>query len=114
MVDDEEAIRKLVSTILAQSGHTVDATGDEKEALQKLESTVYDVVLLDIRMPGMSRMELYARITARHPELAGKFIFITGDTSDLTTRAFLEQNNLSYITKPFDRDILLQKVNSLL
>jgi hypothetical protein len=47
-----------------------------------------------------------------HPELAGKFIFITGDTSDTNTREFLEQNKLSYITKPFDRETLLKRVNN--
>jgi DNA-binding response OmpR family regulator len=65
-------------------------------------------------MPGMSGMELYNNIIAKHPELSGKFIFITGDTSDQTTRAFLEQNNLPYINKPFDRNALIRKVNSLL
>jgi DNA-binding response OmpR family regulator len=53
-------------------------------------------------------------IKARHPELTGKCIFITGDTSDATTRVFLEQNKLSYISKPFDRETLLKKVNGLL
>jgi PAS domain S-box-containing protein len=113
VVDDEETIRSLVSTLLTQSGHTVDATGDATEALARLDSAVYDLVLMDIRMPGMSGMELYGKITEKHPELADKFIFITGDTSDTTTRAFLEQNKLSYITKPFDRETLLKKVNVL-
>jgi PAS domain S-box-containing protein len=114
VVDDEESIRKLVTTILAQSGHTVDATGEAKEALTKLESTHYDAVLMDIRMPGMSGMEMYNIIKERHSELTGKCIFITGDTSDATTRAFLEQNKLPYISKPFDKETLLKKVNGLL
>jgi CheY-like chemotaxis protein/two-component sensor histidine kinase len=114
VVDDEEGIRKLVSTILAQSGHIVDATGDAAKALTKLDSTAYDAVLMDIRMPGMSGMELYNKILEKHPELTGKILFITGDTSDATTRVFLEQNNLSYIAKPFDKDTFLNKVNALL
>jgi CheY-like chemotaxis protein len=91
IVDDEEAIRLLASTILSQRECTVDATGDAGEALAKLESTSYDIVLMDIRMPGMSGMELYARVIDKHPELTGKVVFITGDSSDLTTRTFLEQ-----------------------
>jgi CheY-like chemotaxis protein len=114
MVDDEEAIRLLVSTILSQSECAVDATGDAGEALTKLESTSYDIVLMDIRMPGMSGMELYAKVIDKHPELTGKVIFMTGDSSDLTTRAFLEQNSLTFLTKPFDIDTLLKKVNGLL
>lgn len=114
MVDDEQSIRKLASKILVQSGHSVDDTGDPKEALLKLNNTSYDIILLDIRMPGMSGMELYAKIIEKHPELAKKVIFITGDTSAGDTKAYLEQNNLSYIAKPFDREVLLQKVQSLL
>jgi CheY-like chemotaxis protein len=114
IVDDEEAIRLLVSTILSQSECAVDATGDAGEAFAKLESTSYDIVLMDIRMPGMSGMELYARVIDKHPELTGKVIFMTGDSSDLTTRAFLEQNKLTFLTKPFDIETLLKKVNGLL
>src|SRR5664280_2200885 len=103
MVDDEEAIRKLVSMILTKSGHTVETTADAREALVKMDSTSYDVVLMDIRMPGMSGMELYNDIKLRRPELAGRFIFITGDTSDENTRNFFGKNELSYLTKPLDR-----------
>ncbi len=114
VIDDEMPIQKLVSAILTRSGHVVDVTGDHKEALSNLERTSYDIVLMDIRMPGMSGMELYELVIKSHPELKNKFIFITGDTSDVTTSVFLEQNNLSYISKPFDTDTLRNKVNSLL
>jgi CheY-like chemotaxis protein len=113
-VDDEEAIRLLVSTVLTQSEYAVDATGDAGEALAKLERTSYDIVLMDIRMPGVSGMELYARVIDKHPELTGKVIFMTGDSSDSTTRAFLEENKLAFLTKPFDIATLLEKVNGLL
>jgi len=114
VVDDEEGIRKLVSTILVKSGHVVDVTGDSVDAFEKLGSNTYDVIICDIRIPGMSGMEVYKLTLEAHPELTGKFIFITGDTSDETTRVFLEQNNLSYISKPFDRETMIKKVNSLL
>ncbi len=114
IVDDEEAIQLLVSTILSQNDCAVDATGEAEQAFAKLESAKYDLVLMDIRMPGMSGMELYAGVIEKHPELSGKFIFMTGDSSDLTTRAFLEQNRLTYLTKPFDIETLLEKVSAIL
>jgi PAS domain S-box-containing protein len=114
VVDDEEAIRLLVSMILSQSQCAVDATGDAGEALAKLESTSYDLVLMDIRMPGMSGMEMYDRVTDKYPELTGKIIFMTGDSSDLTTRAFFEHHKLTFLTKPFDIATLLEKVSELL
>jgi DNA-binding response OmpR family regulator len=114
VVDDEVDIGDLVTTILSSNGHTVDVTVGYKGALRKLEGNSYDAILMDIRMPGMSGTELYELMVKTNPSLANKFIFITGDTSDANTRAFLEQNKLAYITKPFDREILLQKVNALL
>ena len=114
VVDDEYAIRTLVSKILATSGHTVDTTGEPEVVLLKLENTSYDVVILDMRMPDMSGMELYAKIIEKHPELTRKVIFITGDTSDLDVRDYLNQNDLPYISKPFDRETLIQNVRRLL
>jgi DNA-binding response OmpR family regulator len=103
-----------VSAILTQSGHIVDVTGDSTHVFEKLGSNSYDAILMDIRMPGMSGMELYGLIVTAKPEMANKFIFITGDTSDAQTREFLEQKKLTYITKPFDKETLLKKVNGLL
>jgi PAS domain S-box-containing protein len=114
MVDDEEAIRLLVSTVLSESQCVVDATGDTEEALARLENAAYDVILMDIRMPGMSGIELYARAIGKRPELAGKFIFMTGDSSDRTTRTFLDENKLTFLAKPFDIQTLLERVNALL
>jgi PAS domain S-box-containing protein len=62
VVDDEEAIRMLISRTLANSGHTVEATGRPEEVLQKLSSCCYDMIIMDIRMPGMNGMELYRSI----------------------------------------------------
>ncbi len=114
VVDDEDAIRKLIGTILSKNGYAVETTGDAREALLKMASTNYDAVLVDIRMPNMGGIEVYNNIKANRPELAGKLIFITGDTSDANTRDFLEKYDLPYITKPFDRETLLKKVNALI
>ena len=92
----------------------MDSTGDYLGVFEKLRTNSYDAILMDIRMPGKSGIEQYELIAKEYPGLAGKFIFITGDTSDAATRAFLEQNNLSYISKPFDTDTLIEKVNSTL
>jgi len=114
VVDDEEPIRKLAGVMLVQKGYTVESTGDAREAIEKMENTTYDVVLVDIRMPGTNGIDLYNDIKARRPELVGRLIFITGDISNENTRGFLVKNKLSYVTKPFDRGMLLQKVGSVL
>ncbi len=114
VVDDEETIRLLLRTVFSKIGHAVETTANAADALSKLENTAYDAILLDIRMPGMNGMELYAKATAKRPELVGKFIFITGDTSDTSTKEFLEQNKLPFVSKPFNMEIILAKINELL
>jgi PAS domain S-box-containing protein len=114
VVDDEAAIRALVKAILVKEGHAVGDTGDATVVFDKIDSQRYDAVLMDIRMPGMSGMELYTRIIEKYPAMAGKVIFITGDTSDAQTGDFLAKNNLAYISKPFGRETLLKKVNAVL
>ncbi|MBN1369115.1 MAG: response regulator [Dehalococcoidaceae bacterium] len=69
---------------------------------------------MDIRMPGMSGRELYARLNQAGPGIAGRVAVITGDTSDAGTRAFLREHNLPFIAKPFGREQLLEKVNEVL
>jgi DNA-binding response OmpR family regulator len=53
-------------------------------------------------------------MVAAYPGLADKVLFITGDTSDPNTNEFLNNNGLSYINKPFNKETLLQKVNGIL
>jgi CheY-like chemotaxis protein len=113
VLDDEEPIRRLLNTFLTRNGYRVDVTGDTEKALKHLYETNYDVVLMDIRMPGKSGMELYAQVKERYPEYVDKFIFITGDTSDADIGVFLDSNKLSYITKPFDLKELLSKVKAV-
>jgi CheY-like chemotaxis protein len=114
VVDDEDAIRMLISRTLSSSRHTIDTTGDPEEVLQKLSSAEYDIVIMDIRMPGMNGMELYKSLKEKSPQLTAKFLFITGDTSDPNTTAFFNRNGLSYVAKPFERQELKEKVRELL
>src|SRR5581483_11813406 len=79
LVDDEAAIRELLGDILAEDQHTVESAGDGREALQKLEHGAYDLVLVDMRMPGIDGPGLYRALAARRPESCAHFVFMTGD-----------------------------------
>jgi CheY-like chemotaxis protein len=114
VVDDEPGIRGLIKKTLTQTGHSVDTSGDPKEALDKLAGATYDVLFLDIRMPGMSGIDLYALIQEKAPAMANRIIFITGDTMGIDVKAFLVQNNLAYLSKPFDLEGLKEKVDIIL
>ena len=114
VVDDEPGVRTLIEKALTRTGHSVDTSGDPKEALDKLANASYDVLLTDIRMPGMSGMELYARVLEKSPAMANRIIFITGDTMGTDVKAFLAKNNLAYLAKPFDIEALKEKVDIIL
>ena len=67
VVDDEAGVRTLLEKTLTRAGHSVDVIDDARAALDIIEAgTVYDVIVTDVRMPGMSRIELYPLIIEKH------------------------------------------------
>jgi DNA-binding response OmpR family regulator len=114
VVDDERSVGALIRVILTRLGHEVQECYSPQEALDKLVDNTYDIVILDIRMPGMSGIELLDVIKGRWPKMVSRVLFITGDTSDLSTRTYLNAHNIPYISKPFERHELEEKVNALL
>lgn len=114
IVDDEPVVRTLVKRFLESDGHIISEAETPAQALDMLLDNKYNIIFLDMRMPGMSGKELYAEIENKWPDMARRAIFITGDTADATTQQFLAEHNLPFITKPFDRATLLSKVSELL
>jgi PAS domain S-box-containing protein len=115
VVDDEPGVRALLDKVLTQIGYTVDTITNPGIAMDKLETGVrYDAILLDIRMPGMSGIELYTSIIEKMPGLKVKIIIITGDVMGPDIKNFLTKNNLSYLVKPFDIKLLKEKINEII
>jgi len=114
VVDDEEAILTFLSRLLSEWGHSVETINNADTALEKLNAERYSLVLLDIKLPGMSGIELYQRIEDIAPALARRVMFITGDIMEGTTRAFLDKTGAPYITKPLDIEVLKKTINSIL
>ena len=86
---------------------------DGKAALDKLAKNAYDLISTDLKMPGMSGIELYEVIKKKHPDLAEKILFITGDVMTANTHDFLASTRRPYLIKPFDsKDItdVIEKV----
>ena len=77
VVDDEDDIRLMLRKVLEAEGHTVAEAPDAERAIEQLERAPRDVVLLDIRLPGMSGLDALAQIRDRTPEPA--VIMITGE-----------------------------------
>ncbi|MGI2336590.1 MAG: PAS domain S-box protein [Dehalogenimonas sp.] len=114
IVDDEPTVRAFEKAALTRAGHEVDDTGNPEDVLPKLKQTSYDVIFCDVRMPGMSGIELYRSVVKNHPEMKGKIVFVTGDASSRDIKDFLLENKLSYLSKPIDIETMLSKVNEIL
>jgi signal transduction histidine kinase/ActR/RegA family two-component response regulator len=113
VVDDEESNAALVRRVLAGAGYDVESTTLSRRALVMIERTAYDAVVADVRMPELSGQELYGRVCQIRPEMAGRFIFITGDIDGEDTREFLDQSSCSYFMKPFNLERLTAAVDRL-
>ena len=113
VVDDDEMCRKLLAETLARDGHFVDTASDGQTALARIERTAYDIVIADIRMPGMGGDVLYAEIAKRVPQLASKVMFITGDNLSADTQEFLSTIPNPVLVKPFAIEELLVAVRNL-
>ena len=115
VVDDEPAVRELLERFFKQMGNSVDSISDAKSAIDKLDAgAIYDLILLDIRMPGMSGAKFYTQIVENNPTLKGRVIIITGDTIGADTKEFLNKNNLPYLAKPFDMKLLKEKISDIM
>ncbi len=108
VVDDEGAIRYSISKTLQRIGYQVSAAGSGEEALELMSTQVFDVVLTDIRMPGLTGVELLARIKERAPDSI--VILMTGYASLGTAVESLRLGAHDYLIKPSSSQDIRQSV----
>jgi signal transduction histidine kinase len=102
VADDEIVIRRLLQEILAgRFGCRVDVVADGFEALERLASGTYSLLISDVRMPGMSGTELFQKLRQTQPELTERMIFITGHPGEKALQTELEQSGVPVVLKPF-------------
>jgi DNA-binding NtrC family response regulator len=108
VVDDEEAFRMALSERLKVRGLDTTAVGTGREALDEIKKTLYDVILLDIKMPGMNGMEALAEIKKINPFL--EVIILTGHASVDAAVEITKLGGYDYLLKPCPLDELLGKI----
>jgi CheY-like chemotaxis protein len=92
----------------------VEAVDSAEGALEEINNKKYQAIMLDIKMPGMSGIELYQLLQKISPRLADKVVFITGDVMGTSTITFLSKTKAPYIIKPFDAKQLKTEINRVL
>jgi PAS domain S-box-containing protein len=102
VVDDESFLLECLQEALQAWGVNVTTAGRGDAAVAKLQEMDFDFVLSDIRMPGLTGMDIYAWLQGHKPDLTRRILFTTGDAFDAETQAFLEKNSLPHLGKPFD------------
>lgn len=111
IVDDESSIRELLSRVLTEVGHEVDCAENATVAQEKIENKDYDLILLDIKMPGISGIELYERNLGKRQSLANRVLFITGDIMGEEIKEFISRTKAPYLSKPLDIEKLKKVMN---
>jgi DNA-binding NtrC family response regulator len=112
IVDDEEIVIRSCQRILAGGEYLVDAVQSGTEALRKAGETDYDIVVLDIMMPGMDGIEVLQQLKERHPDV--DVIMITGLSEIKTAVQAMKLGAFDYLSKPFDPDELKHVVERAL
>jgi DNA-binding response OmpR family regulator len=110
LVDDERNFVETLTKRLRLRGIDSDCAFDAEEALRMARRTRYDVILLDVKMPGLGGIELRRRLEELDPSL--RFLFITGHASQ-SDLAVGSSEASHYLTKPLHLDELLEAVEDV-
>ena len=117
VVEDEKDVAGLVQRILATDGHHVTLAKDGQAALDALlarSDEPCDLLISDVKMPGLSGPMLYETLCDTFPNLAKKTIFITGDIMSESTQEFLKTTGVPYLSKPFTVEDLRRRIADIL
>ena len=111
LVEDEDAVRELLSETLSEYGYSVDVAADGWEGLARLEHRSFDVILLDLRMPRKEGLEVLKTVRDRFPHMP--VIVISGVTEDGMFRSAKEAGAIVCIKKPFRVDEVLAAIRTV-
>jgi DNA-binding response OmpR family regulator len=110
LVDDEQKFINMLAKRLAMRGIQADAVFTGNDAIKKISNTSYDAAVLDIKMPGISGIQLKRKLVSLDPGL--KIIFVTGHGVASKSESDLIEKDI-YLSKPLDIEILIKKLNQI-
>ena len=113
VVDDEPSLREALLRFLQRRNIHAEGVADGWEAIRLLEHHDFDVIISDVRMPGMSGREFLERLRRDRPELLARLVFSTGDAFTSETATLLKESGVPTVAKPFDFAVLERVVREV-
>jgi DNA-binding NtrC family response regulator len=110
VIDDDDGVRESLGRMLRSAGHTVETAETGEKGLAAAKGNAYDVILSDMRMPGISGIDVLQRLREQHVDSA--FIVMTGFGTVDTAVEAMKLGAVDFVQKPFFRDELLMRVRS--
>jgi DNA-binding NtrC family response regulator len=112
VIDDDESIRKILATILEEEGYEVDTANTGKEAMRKTNERVYNLALIDMRLPDIEGIDLLMKVKDTTPRM--RKIIITGYPTIQNAMEAVNRQADAFILKPFDMERVLQTIREQL
>ena len=112
IVDDDEELRKTLRSILEDDGHLVETVKNGWQAIKISEKFLYDIALIDIKLPDMKGIDLLQKMNENHPDMIK--IIVTGYPSLQNAVKAVNEGADGYVIKPLQVDELLEMIRKLL
>jgi len=112
IVEDDEAMREFLCQAISRSGYYVEAVPDGTEALRRIEESYFDLLLTDIRMPGLDGLELVRLARRRYPNLG--VLLVTAYVQDALGASDFDGAAVGVLSKPFNLSELIDRVETCL
>lgn len=112
VVEDDELLRELLGSVLSGEGFLVSSANDGAQALRELQTTRFQLMLLDVWLPDMSGLDLLADLAQQHGSM--RVIVMTQDNSPETMLSAIRERAFDYIAKPFEVGDMLELVRNTL
>jgi PAS domain S-box-containing protein len=114
IVEDETALASAMAESFSDAGFLVDRAGDGEEAMARLEGGHYDLIISDLKMPRMDGIQLFGALRERHPHMAKRIVFVTGDVIGTDADRFLADSGCRWLAKPFRLGELLRMARDVM
>ena len=117
VVDDDAVNRQAMVLLLQREGHDIVAVENGLEAMERLGNSPrdnpFDAIVTDLQMPRLGGRAMYEQLVDGRPELAKRFVFVTGDQARGETRSFLENCGQPSVMKPYDLSDLINAIGTV-